>query len=82
MRLAVDADPPLLHRLQQRGLGLGRRAVDLVGQHEAGEHRAVAEAELALADVEDVGADDVAGQQVGRELDAVEAGARWPRPAP
>jgi hypothetical protein len=30
----------LLHRLQQRGLGLGRRAVDLVGQQQVGEDRA------------------------------------------
>ena len=29
---AADRDLPLLHRFQQRGLRLGRRAVDFVGQ--------------------------------------------------
>ena len=31
---AVDGDLPLLHRLQQRGLGLRCGAVDLVGEDE------------------------------------------------
>ena len=30
---AADRDLPLLHRFQQRGLRLGRRAVDFVGQN-------------------------------------------------
>ena len=43
-RVAVAADGhlPLLHRLQQRGLGLGGRPVDLVGQDQVREHRAPA----------------------------------------
>jgi hypothetical protein len=36
---AADGDLALLHRLQQRGLRLGRGAVDLVGQHDVGEDR-------------------------------------------
>ena len=36
----------LLHRLQQRGLRLGRRAVDFVGQQNVGEDRPFDEAEL------------------------------------
>ena len=67
----------LLHRLQQRRLRLGRRAVDLVGEHDVGEDRPVDEAERAPAGrvvlLEDVGAGDVRRHQVGRELDAVEA---------
>ena len=35
--LALDRDLRLLHRLQQRALGLGRGPVDLVGQQEVGE---------------------------------------------
>ncbi len=35
-----DGDLVLLHRLEQRRLRLGRRAVDLVGQNHVGEHRA------------------------------------------
>ena len=40
VRHAVDRDPALLHDLQQRGLGLGRGAVDLVGEDDVGEDRA------------------------------------------
>ena len=72
--VAGDRDLVLLHRLEQRRLGLGRRAVDLVGEHEVGEDRARLEPEdagAALLD-EDVGAGDVGGHQVGRELDPVE----------
>ena len=46
--LAADGHLPLLHGLQQRGLGLGRRAVDLVGQDDVGEHRPLHEAEHPL----------------------------------
>ena len=40
---------PLLHGLEQGGLRLGRRAVDLVGQEDVGEDRPLDEAELAPA---------------------------------
>jgi hypothetical protein len=73
---AARGDPVLLHRLQQRRLRLGRRAVDLVGEQEVGEDRALDEAERALAGgrifLEHVGAGDVGRHQVGRELDAAE----------
>jgi K(+)-stimulated pyrophosphate-energized sodium pump len=42
----ADGHLALLHRLQQRGLGLGRRAVDFVGQQDVGEDRPLDEAEL------------------------------------
>jgi limonene-1,2-epoxide hydrolase len=38
--LAADGDLVLLHRLEQGGLGLGRRAVDLVGEDDVREDRA------------------------------------------
>ena len=66
---------PLLHGLQQRGLGLGRGAVDFVGQQDIGEDRPFDEAEVALAQIvffQHVGAGDVRGHEVGRELDALE----------
>ena len=72
MRLAVERDVALLHRLQQRRLGLGRRAVDLVRQQQLAEDRPAVDDEAAGLEVEQVGADDVARQQVGRELDAAE----------
>ena len=70
---AVDGRLALLHALEQARLGLGGGAVDLVGQHDVGEHRPGPELELGRLLVEDVHAGDVAGQQVRRELDAREA---------
>ena len=70
VRRAVDGDLPLLHALQQRGLGLGRGPVDLVADHDVGEDAARAELELPGVLVEDRDAGDVGGQQVGGELDA------------
>ena len=46
---AVDRHLALLHRLEQRGLGLRRRAVDLVGEDDVGEHAAGPELELAAS---------------------------------
>ena len=73
--LAADRDLPLLHDLQQGALHLGRRAVDLVGEHEVGEDRAERDLELTLALVVDARADDVGRHQVGRELDPLELAA-------
>ena len=72
---AAHADLALLHRFQQGGLRLRGGAVDFVGQQQVGEDRARWKRKRALAvvgDLEDVGADDVGGHQVGRELDAGE----------
>ncbi len=68
-------DVVLLHRFEQRGLRLGRRPVDLVGEDDLREDRALHEPQPAhaVALVEDLGARDVGGHQVGRELDALEA---------
>jgi len=70
-RHAAHRDLVLLHRFQQGGLDLGRRAVDFVGEDDFVEQRAFDEFELAL--VINVGAGEVARQQVGGELDAAEA---------
>ena len=72
---AVDRDLALLHRLQQRRLRLRRRAVDLVGQEQVGEHGALAEAEpcrLPRHELVDALPDDVSGHQVRCELDSAE----------
>ncbi len=50
----------------------GRGAVDLVGDHDVGEHRAGPELELRGLPVEDRHAGDVAGQQVRGELHAAD----------
>ena len=65
----------LLHPLEQRGLRLRRGAVDLVGEQDVGEDRALLELEVLPAVGvldDDVGADDVGRHQVRRELDARE----------
>ena len=73
---ARDGDLVLLHGLKQGGLGLGRGAVYLVGEDDIGEDRAGNEAEAAppglFVLVNDLGAGDVRGHQVGRELHPVE----------
>jgi hypothetical protein len=76
MGFVADGDNPLLHRLQQRRLHFGRRAVDLVGQHQVGEDRAGLELERplpALGEI-DFRPGDVGRQKIGRELDAREVG--------
>ena len=62
-----------LHGFEERGLGLGRRAVDLVGQDHVGENGAVHERHPpALPRVaQDFGAGDVGGHEIGCELDAL-----------
>ncbi len=72
VRLARRRDGVFLHCLQERGLRLGRRAVDLIGQHDVGEDRPVHEPEHAVPGrvvlLEQLGARDVTGHEVGREL--------------
>src|SRR6266566_2046874 len=75
MRLAADRHLALLHDLEQRALHLRRRAVDLVGQQEIGEHRAERRLELAVLLVVDPRADEVGGYEVRRELDPLELAA-------
>ncbi len=71
MTLAVDRDGPLLHRLEQRRLRLGGRAVDLVGEHEIRKDGPRPKGEL-LRSGEQRDARDVGRHQVGRELDTHE----------
>ncbi len=72
----AGGDHFLLHRLEQRGLRLRRRAVDFVGEEQVAKNGAADEAELLFAGggirLEHVGADDVARHEVGRELHALE----------
>jgi hypothetical protein len=70
--LVAERDLAFLHRFQQRGLHLGRRAVDLVGEQDVAEHRAEPGGELAGGGLVDLRAEQVGGQQIGRELDARE----------
>src|SRR5713226_6459230 len=61
----------LLHRLKQGGLGLGRRAVDLIGQHDVGEDGSPLEIEERFSQPifgQDIGSGDVRGHEIGRKL--------------
>ena len=75
MGFAGDRHLALLHHLEQRALHLRRRAVDLVGEQQVAEHRPERGVELAGLLVVDARADEVGGNQVGRELDAAESAA-------
>jgi hypothetical protein len=75
VRYAVDRNLALLHRFQQRRLGFGRGAIDLVRQKDLRHHRPRAEFERARLRIPDRDSGHVAGEHVGRELQAVEAAA-------
>jgi hypothetical protein len=78
----VDRDLALAHGLEQRRLGARRGAVDLVGQDDVGEDRAVAQLEGLGRRVEDRHAGDVRRQEVAGELDAVEGATEGRRQRP
>ena len=69
----VRADLVFLHGLQQRRLCLGRCPVELVRQEDVGEHRPGPKRDASAVAVEDHGAGDVGGKQVGGELHPAEA---------
>src|SRR5712692_2304882 len=70
--LSFEGRLPLLHRLEQGGLRLRRRAVDLVRKEDIREDRASPEDELARLAIVHVGPRDVGRQEVRRELNAAE----------
>jgi hypothetical protein len=69
---STDRHLALLHRFEQRALDLGGGAVDLVGQDDVGEDRALARVELPVALAVDLGSDKIGGQEVGSELNPAE----------
>ena len=79
MRVVADRDLALLHDLEQRGLHLCRRAVDLVGQEKVAEDRAELGVERPLLRAIDARADQVRRDEVGRELDTGERSAEHSR---
>ena len=67
-------DVGILHRFEERRLRFRRRPIDLVGEDDLREDRPGHEPESAVSVglVEHLGAGDVGGHQVGRELDPLE----------
>ena len=72
VRRVAERDLTLLHDLEQRGLHLRGRAVDLVREQEVAEHRPELGVERRGVRAVDARADEVGRHEVGRELDAVE----------
>ena len=72
IRLAADTDLSLCHGFQQCRLHFGRCAVDFVSQHQVIKNGPVLEFEGAGLRPEDIGPRDVAGKEVGSELNTVE----------
>src|SRR6266550_634720 len=72
VRLTPNRDLALLHDFEERALHFRRRAVDLIREEKVGEDRAERCLEVAGALVVDPCADEVGGNQVGRELDPLE----------
>ena len=72
MAFTINGHCALFHRFQQGRLRLGGRSIDLVGEQNAAENRALAQGEFDGARVEDVAAQHVARHEVGRELHAAE----------
>ena len=75
MRFAVDGHRPFLHGLEQGRLRLRRGAIDFVGEQERSEHRTFDQSEFVALKIKHVGAGDVGGHEVGRELNAGELAA-------
>jgi len=72
MRVIVHGDLRFVHGFEQRGLRFRRGAIDFIGDDDVGEDRAGLEFEFLRRGIVNADADHVAGQQIGRELDALE----------
>src|SRR5712692_2164153 len=72
-RFAVDGDLRFVHGFEKRGLRARGGSVDFVGENHVGENRPGTEFKFARFGVVDADAEDVAGEQVRRELDALKA---------
>ncbi len=70
----INGDLVFLHAFEECRLRFGSGSVDLVGYDQVGEDRSGAELEVAGVLVVDAHPRDVAGQQVGCELDTADAG--------
>ena len=74
----VHAHLIFAHGFEQGGLGAGRSAVDFIGQQDVGEDRAFMERKILVALVENGDPENIRRQQVGSELDPLEAGVDGP----
>src|SRR5882762_871905 len=72
-RLAVDGDLCFVHGFEKRGLRARGGAIDFVGEGYVGENRAGTKFKIARFRIVDADAENIAGEQIRRELDALKA---------
>src|SRR5258706_8976852 len=72
-RFAVDGDLRFVHGFEKGGLRARGGAVDFVGEDHGGENRAGAKFKIARLGIVDAHTENIAGEQVRRELDALKA---------
>ena len=70
--IAFDRNSPLFHRFEQCRLGAGSGPVDLVGNDHIAEDRSRPKSKITLTLIEKGQSGDVAGQEIGCELNPVE----------
>ena len=75
-RDAVDGDLAFIHCFQQRRLRAGRGAIDFVGEKEVGKDRSGNEIEVATLLAVEIVAENVRGEEIGRELHPPETAAK------
>src|SRR6266404_4891824 len=68
---SINRNLAFLHAFQKRGLGARRHAVDFVHQQQVSKNRSLMELKSAVRQVENIGADDVGGHQIGSALHAL-----------
>src|SRR5450756_3173858 len=71
-RQSIDCHLVLIHRLEQARLGPRRRSIYLVNEHDVCEYRPGLELELPGLLIVDRRAGNVRGEEIRRELDALE----------
>ena len=77
--MRIHRDLAFVHGLEQRRLGFGSGAVDLVGQQDVGENRSALELKLLLDGGVDRDAKNVRRQHVAGELHSLKAAVDGPR---
>ena len=71
-RFAAERDLSFLHRFEQRALDFGRRTIYFIGQNEVRKNWAARDVVFGILRIVNQRAENIRGQQVGRELDAIE----------
>ncbi len=79
VRVRIHRDLAFVHGFEQGGLGLGRRAVDLIGQQDIGKNRPTLEFKLLFDGRVDRDAQNIGRQHIAGELYPLETAVDGPR---